>query len=59
MTCLVVGPGGVAICGECVLRCVELFHDDNPEVIERLLDRLLALCETDAAAGPVVGERKR
>ena len=37
------------ICPDYVMRCCELFHRRHPEVGARLLDRLLALVEADAA----------
>ena len=47
--CLIAGPSEVFICPDCVIRCCELYHRRQPEVVERLLDRLLALLEADAA----------
>ena len=47
--CLIAGPGDAFICPECVIRCCELYHRRHPEVVERLLDRLLQLLEADAA----------
>jgi hypothetical protein len=47
--CLIVAPNGDAICGDCVVRCCELLHDAHPELIARLLDRLLQRCEADVA----------
>jgi hypothetical protein len=47
--CLIVAPNGDAICGDCVVRCCELLHDDHPELIARLLDRLLHWCAADVA----------
>ena len=46
---LVAGPHGATICPDCVVRCCELDHRRHPDLIVRLLDRLLALCEADAA----------
>ena len=47
--CLVAGPHGAFICPECVVRCCELYHRRHPELVVRLLNRLLALVEADAA----------
>ena len=47
--CLIAGSDGAAICPDCVIRCCELYHRRHPEVVERLLGRLLALLEADAA----------
>ena len=47
--CLIAGAAGAAICPDCVIRCCELFHRRHPELVARLLDRLLALLEADAA----------
>ena len=48
-SCLIAGSRGAFICPDCVIRCCELYHRRQPEVVERLLDRLLQLLEADAA----------
>ena len=47
--CLIAGPHGAFICPDCVVRCCELYHRRHPELLVRLLDRLLALLEADEA----------
>ncbi len=47
--CLIAGSHGAFICPDCVVRCCELYHRRHPELVVRLLDRLLALLEADAA----------
>ena len=47
--CLIAGSRDAFICPDCVIRCCELYHRRHPELVVRLLDRLLALLEADAA----------
>ncbi len=48
-SCLIAGSRDAFICPDCVVRCCELYHRRHPELVVRLLDRLLALLEADAA----------